>query len=279
MWSILIIVCFKIKCSWTFANIFAKKNCDEVFVGTISSQIAFSSDWHQEDNNQNWNKNFIAFLFKCRGLKSQRSHRRLWSPTRSPCPRRLPAPWSCCRRAHRTSSSHPVLGGHDRRLSASLRATRVRLLHSAPQRRGGSFVPRHNLPLDRRPNANELDRIQLAGSTVSSHDLVRELCWFTHVSSRKTMGVLCCLSCPQVMVAFENNIRTLLDTAPTRTLLVFESHRLQEPPESGVGNCMKKSWMFSLQAWRTAVIAGYFLRRKRAWTSQRTQPFKKSSIR
>ena len=41
------------------------------------------------------------------------------------------------------------------------------------------------------------------------------------------------------MVAFQNNIRTLMDTAPTRTLLVFESHRLQEPPESGVENCRK----------------------------------------
>ena len=115
------------------------------------------------------------------------------------------------------------------------------LVSSAPQRRGGSFVLRRNLPLDPRPNANELDKIQLAGrrcppttwqfSYVGSPTSHRERRWESHATSAARVT--------QVLVAFQNSIRTLMDTAQTRGFLVFESHRLQEPPESGAGNCRK----------------------------------------
>ena len=110
---------------------------------------------------------------------------------------------------------------------------------SAPQRRGGGFVTRRNLPLDRRPDANELDRIQLAGQRcppmtwrgidVGSPTSHRERRWESFAASAAYAT--------QVLLVLQNNIRTLMDTAPNRTLLVFESHRLQQPPESGVGNC------------------------------------------
>ena len=115
------------------------------------------------------------------------------------------------------------------------------LVSSAPQRRGGGFVPRHNLPLARRPSAYELDRIQLAGQRcppmtwrgcdVGSPTSHRERRWESHATSAAHVT--------QVLVAFHNNVRNFMDTAPTQTLLVFESHRLQEPPENGAGNCRK----------------------------------------
>ena len=233
------------KCGWPFANIFGKKIVTKFFVGTISSQIAFSKDQHQGDNNQNWNKNFIAFIQISRSeLYSQRSHRRLWSSTRSPLPSQSRAPWWCRRQAHRTSSSHPLLGGRYHRLSASFWATRVRLFRWLAQCLNVAEVVLFLAA------TSPLIGAQMRMSSIGfSSQVGGVLPWpgtgvmlvHPHIIAERRWesNAAAAAHATQVMVAFQNNIRTLMDTAPTRTLLVFESHRLQEPPESGVGNCKK----------------------------------------